>query len=101
MAAMHAAAVFEIDSERSAEQGLLDVMHGHRVAAEQRLHVAFADQISQMLRAACVDDHGSGNDHHLATALADTTPLPGDLFDDEFDAAFARHARFHEPELFL
>ena len=44
VAAFDGRAGFEIDAERRAEQRLLDVVHGERVAGEQHVDVARADQ---------------------------------------------------------
>ena len=52
----------EIDAERGAEQRLLDVVHGQRVAGEQDVDEAAANQLLEMRRSAGVHDHRAGDD---------------------------------------
>ena len=55
----------EVDAERRAEQRELDVVDGERVAGEQHLHVAGANQLGQIRRAAGVHDDRSGDEGDL------------------------------------
>ena len=60
--------VFEIDAERGAEERLLDVVHGERVAGQQHVDVAGANQLLKVRRPAGVHDDRPGDDGDAAAA---------------------------------
>ena len=68
VAAFDGLAGVEIDAERRAEERLLDVVDGERVAGEQDVDVAAANQLLEVRRAAGVHDDRSGDDGDPAAA---------------------------------
>ena len=75
MAAFDRLAGFEIDAERGAEERLLDVVHGERVAGEQHVDVAGADQILEVGAAAGVHDDRPGDERDAAAGLPSTSRI--------------------------
>ena len=64
---------FEVDAERRAEHRELDVVDGQRVARQQHLHVAGANELGEIRRAAGVDDDGP-DDHRDLPAVGPDAP---------------------------
>ena len=101
MPVIRGGAADEIDAQRGAEQGLLDIMDGDGISAENGLDVALANEAGKMFAAAGVDDDGAGHDHDPALLLAAAAHLPRDALDHKIDAPLAGNARAHEGELVL
>src|SRR5688572_29385914 len=73
-------------------------MHSERVAAEQSLHIAGANQSRKMDIAARMNDHRPGNDNHLLAGVTGALYQGGGLLDCCFDLALGGDAVAHEGE---
>ena len=73
------AAFFNVHSQAGAEQRLLDVVSGQRVAGKQLVDVAVAQQLADESAAAGVHDRRAAHQQRLAGTLAVLEQLPGDL----------------------
>ena len=100
VAAVDGDAPLQVDAQGCSEEGLLDIMHGHGIPAEQRLHVTLANQPREVFARAGVDGDGTGDHHGAGAAGAEPMEFPGDLLHHEFHAAFAGNARAHKAEFF-
>ena len=101
VAAMDRQPLLQIHPQGGAHQGLLHIMDGDGIAAQQGLHVTLAHQLGQVGAAAGVDHHGAGHHHHLAAPIPDAAPLPGHLLHHQLHPPLARHPRRHEAEIRL
>ena len=64
-----ARAALHVDAERGAVERLLDVVDRERVAGEQHVDVAAANQIAEVGAAAGVDDDRPGDERDAAAGL--------------------------------
>ena len=80
----------EVDAERRAEHRELDVVDGERVAGQQHLHVAGANQAGEIRRAAGMHDDGSGDERDLPAVGPDALHHLGDARDGRLDAPLRR-----------
>ena len=98
VAALDRAPALHVDAERRAVERLLDVVHGERVAREQHVHVAVADQIAEVGAAAGVDDDGAGDERDAFARLLGRAHHRGDARHAHLDAALGRDLVRHERE---
>src|SRR4030095_8071334 len=98
VAAFDRFAGLQIDAERGAEERLLDVMHGQRVAGEQHVDVAAPNQLAEIRPAAGVDDHGAGDDGDAIAGVFRLAHHRGNSRDADLDAPFGRDLVRHERE---
>ena len=99
VAALDRRAGFEIDAERRAEQRQLGVVDGERVAGEQHVDPAAADQLGEVRRAAGVDDDRAGDEDDAAAGRPRFAHQRGDAADAGLDAALRRDLVGHEREV--
>jgi hypothetical protein len=93
------AGVDELDAEAGAEETLLDVVGGQRVAGEKFVDVAAADELTQGRAAAGVDDCGSADDECLAAPSAVGYEVASDLADKGALRFLSGDAARHEGEV--
>ena len=91
-------AAFEMHAQAGAEQRLLDVVRGQRVAGEQHVDVAVADELAKVRHAAGMHDGRSADEQSLAAACASAEQLVGDLPDGHALGLFGRDGAVHELE---
>ena len=91
VAAFDRFAGFEIDAERGAEERLLDVVHGERVAGEQHVDVAAANQLAEIRPPPPVwTTTGPGDDRDAIAGLFGLAHHRGNPRDADLDAALGR-----------
>ena len=101
MSALHAGTAIEVHAERRPEQVGFEVVNRQRVAGQQGLHVARADQRRQVRAAAGVDHHRSGHHHGATLAGADAAHFESQFANLAFGSSFGGHLRRHECEFTL
>ena len=87
------ARLVEMDAQAGAEERLLDVVRGQRVAGKQLVDVAAANQRAQDRSAAGVDDRRAADDQRLAAGSPVVHQLAGDLADERTLWAFRSRRR--------
>ena len=98
MAVLFLAAIGQPHAERSAEQRGLHVVNAQRVAAEQRVHEAAADQRRQALHAAGVHHHRTRHHDHFQLLLERLPDQRRGLPHGGLHLALRRDAVGHEGE---
>src|SRR5262249_5576074 len=92
------AAGLEIDAERGAEQRLLHVMDRERVAREEHVDEAAADEIAEIPSAARMDDDRAGHDGDALAGRFRVAHHRRDPRDAHLDAPLRRDLVRHERE---
>ena len=88
----------EIDAERRAEELRLDVVHRERIAREERVDEAVADQLGEIVPGAGVHDRGAADEQHALSGAAHAEQFARDLGDQRLLGLLARHRAGHELE---
>ena len=93
------AGVGQVNAQARAEQRLLDVVRRQRVAGEQLVDVAAANQLAHGRPAAGVDDRRPADDQRLAAAAAVGDQVAGNLAHQRAFGLLGRDAARHEREI--
>ena len=91
-------AAIERDPERGVEEGLFNVVRGQRVAREEHVHPAAANEFGDVRRRPCVDDRRPGYEQDLPPFRAGRTHEVGHGLEACRLGFFAGDVRVHEAE---
>src|SRR5262249_53486368 len=98
MAVLLLTAIGHADTERGAEQRGFDIVHTQRVAAQQRLYIAAANQRRQRRNPTGMDHNRPRDYNPVLSLLEHLLHKRGSLADGSFELALRRDAVRHESE---
>src|SRR5258706_448570 len=98
VAVLRRLASFQVDTQRGAKQRRLDIVGDDRIAAEDHLHVATADQRGDMLARGGMDDGRAEHEEDAAAVAARLAHGLGNGANSERLGALRRDGALHEGE---